>query len=168
MADLYGGRACKRAGHKENRGKGNLGKPGFYVAVYSRGDNVGVLEDTLMIEMEARERFGLQRESNRAAAANTSCNPPIGAKSRGGLRGVLHGQRMASPTSWEDVKLDTKPRVDTADGLGTRIETGSTRDPGMGGLMSDLDLEVKDEAQMDELGKATDEIMAAQVETLAG
>jgi hypothetical protein len=34
--------------------------------------------------------------------------------------------------------------------------------------MSDLNLEVKNEAHMDKLGKATDEIMAAQMEILAG
>jgi hypothetical protein len=33
--------------------------------------------------------------------------------------------------------------------------------------MSDLDLEVKDEAHMDELGKATDEMMATQMGILA-
>jgi hypothetical protein len=38
----------------------------------------------------------------------------------------------------------------------------------LGDIMSDLDLEVKDEAQMDELGKATDEIIASQMEILAG
>jgi hypothetical protein len=34
--------------------------------------------------------------------------------------------------------------------------------------MSDLDLEVKDEAHMDELGKANEEITAAQMQIIAG
>jgi hypothetical protein len=35
-----------------------VGKPGFYVAVYNKGgkQKVGVLEETLMSEKEARER----------------------------------------------------------------------------------------------------------------
>jgi hypothetical protein len=38
-------------------------KPGFYVAVYNKGGNqkVGVLEDTIMSEKEARERAGCRR-----------------------------------------------------------------------------------------------------------
>jgi hypothetical protein len=61
-----------------------------------------------------------------------------------------------------------KPQVDTVSGLRTRIKAGGTRDPGLGYLMSDLNLEVKDDAQMDKLGKATDDIMAAKMEILAG
>jgi hypothetical protein len=50
-------RTCKRTGHKDKREKGVVGKPGFYVAVYNKGGNlkVGILEDTLMSEKEARE-----------------------------------------------------------------------------------------------------------------
>jgi hypothetical protein len=64
---------CKRAGHKEKRDKGNLGKPGFYVAVYNKEGKhkVGVLEDTLISEKEAREHAGLQREANRASTTST-------------------------------------------------------------------------------------------------
>jgi hypothetical protein len=41
-----------------NREKGYVGKPGFYVAVYNKGgkQKVGILEDTLLSEKEARER----------------------------------------------------------------------------------------------------------------
>jgi hypothetical protein len=51
-----GPRTCKRTGHKGKREKGAVGKPGFYIAVYNKGGNqkVGVLEDTLMSEKEAR------------------------------------------------------------------------------------------------------------------
>jgi hypothetical protein len=52
---------------------------------------------------------------------------------------------------------DAAISTDTVDGLRTRVEAGGTRDPGLGGLMSDINLEVKDEAQMDELGKSTDD-----------
>jgi hypothetical protein len=60
--------------------------------------------------------------------------------------------------------------VDTTGGQRTRIEAGGTRtrNPGLGDLTSDLDLEVKDEAQMDELGNATDESPAAHVYIIAG
>jgi hypothetical protein len=58
--------------------------------------------------------------------------------------------------------------VDTAGGLRTQLKAGGTWDPGLGELTSDLDLEVKDDAQMDELGNATAEVMAAQMEILAG
>jgi hypothetical protein len=52
-----GPRTCKRTGHNGKREKGSMGKPGFYVAVYSKGgkQKVSVLEDTLMSEKEARE-----------------------------------------------------------------------------------------------------------------
>jgi hypothetical protein len=43
---------CKRTGYKGKRENGAVGKPGFYVAVYSKVGNqkVGDLEDTLMSE----------------------------------------------------------------------------------------------------------------------
>jgi hypothetical protein len=57
-----------------------------------------------MSEKEARERAGLHREANRAAATSTS-RTPLGAKTQGCLRGILNMQRKASPTtSWEDIK----------------------------------------------------------------
>jgi hypothetical protein len=52
-----GPRTCKRTGHNGKREKVAVRKPGFYVAVYTKRGNqkVGVLEDTLMSEKEARE-----------------------------------------------------------------------------------------------------------------
>jgi hypothetical protein len=48
---------CKHTGHNDKREKGTVGKPGFYVVLYNKGDTqkVGILEDTLMSEKEARE-----------------------------------------------------------------------------------------------------------------
>jgi hypothetical protein len=84
---------CKRTGHKCKRENRAVGKPGFYVEVYNKGgkQKVGVLEDTLMSENEAREQAGRLRESNRASAAGSTRTPPIGAKDSGTLRGILHG-----------------------------------------------------------------------------
>jgi hypothetical protein len=55
-----GPRICNRRGHHGKREKGAMAKPGFYVAVYNKGGNqkVGVLENTLMSEKEARELAG--------------------------------------------------------------------------------------------------------------
>jgi hypothetical protein len=64
--------------------EGVIGKPGLYVVVYINGwHRVDVLEDTLMSDKEARERMGRQRESNRASAASTARNPPLGGKAYG-------------------------------------------------------------------------------------
>jgi hypothetical protein len=84
---------CKRTGHKVKREKVAVEKPGFYVAVYNKGgeQKVGVLEDTLMSEKAARERSGCLREANRASEAGSDHTPPIGAKTSGTLRGILHG-----------------------------------------------------------------------------
>jgi hypothetical protein len=97
-----------------------------------------------------------------------SLPPPLSTKTQGGLRGILYGQKRVSPASWVNLKPDVKPRVNTVDGLRTQVQAGGTQDPGMGGLMSNLNLEVKDEVQMDELGKTTGDIMMAQMEILAG
>jgi hypothetical protein len=88
-----GPRACKHTGHKGKREQGSMGKPGFYVAVFNKGakQKVGILEDTLMSEKEARGRAGHLREANRASAAGAARTPPIGAKAAGTLRGILHG-----------------------------------------------------------------------------
>jgi hypothetical protein len=106
-----GPHTCNRTGHNGKREKGAVGKSGFYVAVYNKGGNqkVGILEDTLMSEKEARERAGRLREANRALEAGTARTPSIGAKASGTLRGILHGSRKASPSAWGDVKPDVKP-----------------------------------------------------------
>jgi hypothetical protein len=69
-------------------------KPGFYVVQQGGGGGkkkVGVLEDTLMSEKEARERAGRLLEANRASAAGAALTPPISAKAAGTLIGILHG-----------------------------------------------------------------------------
>jgi hypothetical protein len=106
-----GPRTCNRTGHKGKREKGAVGKPGFYIAVYNKGvkQKVGVLEDTLMSEKEAREQSGCLREANRVSASGAARTPPIGAKASGTLRGILHGSRKAIPSAWGDVKPDVKP-----------------------------------------------------------
>jgi hypothetical protein len=88
-----------------------VGNPGFYVAVYNKRCNqkVGILEDTLMSEKEARALAGSLREANRALAAGATRTPPIGAKASGTLIGILHGSREAIPSAWGDVKPDAKP-----------------------------------------------------------
>jgi hypothetical protein len=85
-------------------------KPGFYAVVYNKGgkQKVGVLEDILMSEKEARERVGRLHEANRASVASAAHTPPIGAKAQGTLRGILHGPKKASPNAWDDVKPDMK------------------------------------------------------------
>jgi hypothetical protein len=115
---------CKNmGGHKEKRDKGDLGKPVFYGAVYNKGGNhnVGVMEDTLISKKEARERARLQREANHAAAASTSRTPILGAKTQGGLKRILNGQRKASPISWEVSNLirslESTPRAGSGPGL---------------------------------------------------
>jgi hypothetical protein len=70
---------------------------------------IGVLEDTLMSEKEAREQVGRLREANRVSAAGAARTPPIGAKASGTLRGILHGSRKASPNVWGDVTPGVKP-----------------------------------------------------------
>jgi hypothetical protein len=83
-----GPRTCKCTGHKGKREEEAVEKTGFYVAVYNKGGNqkVGVLEDTLLSEKEARERAGRLREENRASAAGAARTPPTGAKASGTLR----------------------------------------------------------------------------------
>jgi hypothetical protein len=105
-----GTHTCKRTWHNGKREKGDVGTPYFYVAVYNKGGNqkVGVLEGTLMSEKEMRERVGHLREANRASAASAARAPPIGAKTQGTLRGILHGLKKASPNAWGDVKPDVK------------------------------------------------------------
>jgi hypothetical protein len=78
--------------------------------VYNKGgkQNLGVLEDALISEKEAGERAGRLRESNRASAVAAARTPPIGAKSSGTLRGILHSSRKAIPSSWGDVKPGAK------------------------------------------------------------
>jgi hypothetical protein len=146
-----------------------VGKPGFYVAVYNKGGNqkVGVLEDTLMSENEARERAGHLREANRASADSAARTPPIGAKASGTLRGILHGSRKASPSAWCDVKLDVKPPYKS---VGETLAGVSRWRDGLatvGDLFVDSKLEGLDATQMDDLGGVTDEILAAQMEILA-
>jgi hypothetical protein len=88
---------AKRTGNKGKREKGAVGKPGFYVAVYNKGGNqkVGVLEDTLMSEKEARERAGRLREANRVSTVGAARTPSISTKGSGTLRGILYGSRKA-------------------------------------------------------------------------
>jgi hypothetical protein len=160
---------CKRTGHKGKREKGAVGKPGFYVAVYKKGGNqkVGVLEDTLMVENEARGRAGRLREANRALAAGVARTPPIGAKASVTLKGILHGSRKASPSARCDVKpyvkLPSKSVGETLAGVSRGRDGSATA----GGLFVDLKLEGLDATQMDDLGGVTDEILAAQMEILA-
>jgi hypothetical protein len=96
-----GSRSCKRTGHKGKIEKGAVVKPGFYIAVYKKGgtQKVGVLEDTLMSEKEAREQAGRLREANQASAAGAARTPPIGAKASGTLQVILHGSIKASPSA---------------------------------------------------------------------
>jgi hypothetical protein len=158
-----GPHTCKRTGHNGKREKGAVGKPGFYVAVYSKGGNqkVGVLEDTLMSEKEARERAGRLREENRASAAGSAHTPTIGAKASGTLRGILHGSIKASPSAWGDVKPDVKlPSKSVSEAL-AGVSRGRDGLATMGELFVDLKLEGLDATQMDYLGGVMDEILAA-------
>jgi hypothetical protein len=66
-----------------------------------------------------------------------------------------------------DVKPQAKAVGDTHSGCVGGREGGRGVDPGVGGLLGDLNLEGIDAAQMDDLGGATDEIVAAQMEILA-
>jgi hypothetical protein len=138
-----GPRMCKRTGHKGKREKGSVGKPVFYVVVYNKGgkQKVGVLEDTLMSEKEARERAGRLLEVNWALAAGSSRTPPIGAKASGTLRGILHGSRKASPSAWGDMKPYLKLPAKSVDD--TLAGTSGGRDDlvTVGGLFVDLKLE---------------------------
>jgi hypothetical protein len=61
-----------------------------------------------MSQKEERERAGRLREAHQALAAGAARTPPIGAKTSGTLRGILHGSRKASPSAWVDVKPDVK------------------------------------------------------------
>jgi hypothetical protein len=87
-----GPRTCKRTGHKGKIEKVAVGKPGFYGAVYKKGDKqkVGILEDTIMSEKEARERAVHLRKVNRASEAGAIRTPPIGAKASVTMIGILH------------------------------------------------------------------------------
>jgi hypothetical protein len=128
---------------------------------------VGILEDTLMSEKEARERAGRLQETNRASADGSARTPPIGANASGTLRGILHGSRKASPSAWSDVKPYLKlPAKSVGD---TLAGTSGGRDglETVGELFVDLKLEGLDATQMDHLGGVTDEMLAAQMEILA-
>jgi hypothetical protein len=164
-----GPRTCKRTGHEGKREKGSVGNPGFYVAVYNKGgrQKVGVLEDTLMSEKEAQEREGRLREANRSSAAGAARTPPIGAKSSGTLRGILHGSIKASPSAWGDVKLDVKPPSKSVGETLSGVSRGRDGLATAGDLFVDLKLEGLDITQMDDLEGVTGEILAAQMETLA-
>jgi hypothetical protein len=91
--------------------EGSHGETGILFVVYNKGgeQNIGIVEDTVMSEKEAREQAGFLREANRASAAGAARTPPIGAKASDTLRGILHGSRSASPSAWGDVKPDVKP-----------------------------------------------------------
>jgi hypothetical protein len=120
-----------------------------------------------MSEKEAREQVGRLREANRALAASAARTHPIGAKASGTLGGILHGSRKVSPNTWGDVKRDVKP---PSKAVGDKLigYTGrSDRVSAVGGLFGDLKSEGHHAAQMDDLGGATDEILAAQMEILA-
>jgi hypothetical protein len=82
----------KIAGHKGKREKECMGKPGFYSSVHNKGGKhkVGLLEDTLMSEKEARERAGCLRAANRALVASSARTRPIGANAQGTMRGILN------------------------------------------------------------------------------
>jgi hypothetical protein len=68
------------------------------------GYKVGVLEDTLMSEKEAREQAEGQPEANWASAVSAARTPPIGAKAQGILRGILHGSKNAIPNAWSQMR----------------------------------------------------------------
>jgi hypothetical protein len=109
---------------------------------------------------------GCLREVNQVSAATAACSPPIGAKAQGTLRGILHGSKKASPNAWGDVKPDMKLPAKVVSDTLTGATGGRGRDSNMGGG-GDLKLEGLDDAQIDELGGVTDEILAAQMEILA-
>jgi hypothetical protein len=66
-----------------------------------------------------------------------------------------------------DVKPDLKPRAKTTSETRSRVPGGRERDPDVGDLLSDLNLEGLDAAQMDDLGGVTGDILAAQMKILA-
>jgi hypothetical protein len=117
-----------------------------------------------MGEEEARERAGLQPDFRGEYCQYPP--PPLGAKAHGGLRGIVHGPRKSSPAAWVDVKPDVKARVPVA--IKTRPGIGGRgTEPGVRGLLGDLNLEGLDDAPMDDLGGVRDENLAAQMKILA-
>jgi hypothetical protein len=141
----------------------------LYAAVYNTGgkQKVGVLEDTIMSENEARELAGRLLEANRASAAGVHRTPPIGAKAPGTLRGILQGSRKAIPSAWGGVKPDVKPPAKAVGDTLTGASGGRDRVSTLGGLFVDLKLEGLNAAQMNDLGGVKGEIIAAQMENLA-
>jgi hypothetical protein len=146
-----------------------MGKPGFYVAVYIKGGNqkIGVLEDTMMSEKEARERAGRLREENWVSADSAARTPPVSAKAQETLRVILHGSKKASPNAWGDVKPDMKPPAKAVSDTLHGATGGRDRFSHVGGFFGYLNLEGLDADQMDDLGGVTDEMLAAQMEILA-
>jgi hypothetical protein len=94
-----------------------------------------VLEDTLMSDNEARERAGRHREANHASAASTVRTPPIDAKAHGGLRGILHVPKKASPDAWGDAKPDVKPQPKAVGETHPGFAGERERDPDTGGAL---------------------------------
>jgi hypothetical protein len=150
------------------RDKGAVGKSGFYVVVYNKGgqQKVGVLEETLMSAKEAREGVRRLREANRVSAAGAAHAPPTGAKASGTTRGILHGLRKASPSTWGDVQPDVKPPAKAVGDTLTGASGGRDEVSTMGDFFGDLKLEGLDAAQMISLGGVTDEILTAHMEIL--
>jgi hypothetical protein len=139
------------------------------MSVYNKGDKqkVGVLEDNLMSEKEARERSGSLWEANRASASGSAHTPPIGAKSSGTLRGILHGSRKAIPSAWGDVKPDVRLPAKLVGKTLAGFSGGREGLATVGGLFVDLKLEGLDATQMDDPRGVTNKIVAAQMDILA-
>jgi hypothetical protein len=83
------------------------------------------------------------------------------------LRGILHGPKKVIPTAWGDVKPGVKPHAKVVGETHSGCRGGRERDPDIGDLSGDLNLEGLDADQIDDPGGVTDQILAAQMEILA-
>jgi hypothetical protein len=167
-----GPRTCTRTGHKGKREKGSVGKPGFYVAACNKGgkQKVGILEDTIMIEKDARKRAGHLRDTCGKQTEHRQLVLPVPLPLGQSLR-----YPEGDPTRFEKGEPERLGRheavCETSSQVGRRDARRSLgRERGVstvGDLFGDLKLEGLDAAQMNDLGGVTDEILAAQMEILA-